>query len=172
MSSEPLNRNPERRPDRAALVIAAVLLVLAAVVAWDAGRITGGGAYARIGPQTIPYAIAICLAGLGLWTIIEAWRGDFPEREHQEAMPVLWIVAGLLVQLLTIRFIGFTIATGVLFALVARGFGERRFWISIPFGIVLSLIVWALFARGLSLSLPQGPLEDAITRLLIASRSA
>ncbi len=172
MSTEPLHRNPERRPDRAALVIALVLLVLAAVIAWDAGRVTGGGAYARIGPQTIPYAIAVCLAGLGLWTIIESWRGDFPEREHQEAMPVLWIVAGLLLQLLTIRFIGFTIATGALFALVARGFGERRFWISIPFGIVLSLIVWALFARGLSLSLPQGPLEDAITRLLIASRSA
>lgn len=172
MSSEPLHRNPERRPDRAALVIAAVLLVLAAVVAWDASRVTGGGAYARIGPQTIPYAIAICLAGLGLWTIIEAWRGDFPERDRQEAMPVLWIVGGLLVQLLTIRFIGFSIATGVLFALVARGFGERRFWISVPFGIVLAVAVWVIFARGLSLSLPQGPLEDALMNLLIGPRNA
>ena len=172
MSSDPRTSNPERRPDRAALVIALVLLVLAAVVAWDAGRITGGGAYARIGPQTIPYAIAICLAGLGLWTIVEAWRGDFPEREHQEAMPVLWIVAGLLIQLLTIRVIGFTIATGVLFALVARGFGERRFWISIPFGIVLALVVWVVFARGLSLTLPRGPLEDALMNLLTTPRAA
>ena len=165
MSTEPLHRNPERRPDRAALVIALVLLVLAAVIAWDAGRVTGGGAYARIGPQTIPYAIAVCLAGLGLWTIIEAWRGDFPEREHQEAMPVLWIVAALLLQLLTIRFIGFTIATGALFALVARGFGERRFWISIPFGIVLAGLIWLIFARGLSLTLPSGPVESAIATI-------
>lgn len=166
MSSEPLHHKPERRPDRAALVIAAVLLVLAAVVAWDASRIGGVVQYARIGPQTIPFAIAICLAGLGLWTIVEALRGDFPEREPQELRPVLWIVAGLLVQLLTIRYIGFSIATGLLFALVARGFGERRFWISIPFGIVLALAVWFVFARGLSLTLPAGPLENALIALL------
>lgn len=166
MSTEPLKTNPERRPDRAALVIAAVLLVLAAVVAWDASRVTGGGAYARIGPQTIPFVIAICLAGLGVWTIFEALRGDFPEREPQELRPVLWIVAGLLVQLLTIRFIGFSIATGLLFALVARGFDERRFWISVPAGIILSTIVWVIFARGLSLTLPHGPLEDALMSLL------
>ena len=55
MSSEPLQTKPERRPDRAALVIAVVLLILAAVVAWDASRVVGGGQYARIGPQTIPY---------------------------------------------------------------------------------------------------------------------
>ena len=172
MSTEPLQRKPERRPDRAALVIAAVLLLLAAIVAFDASRVGGGGQYARIGPQTIPYVIAICLAGLGFWTILEAIRGDFPEREHQELRPVLWIVAGLLIQLLTIRFVGFSIATGVLFALVARGFDERRFWISIPFGIVLALVVWVIFARGLSLTLPHGPLEDAIAALLAGPRTA
>jgi putative tricarboxylic transport membrane protein len=166
VSTEPLHHNSERRPDRAALVIAAVLIILGAVVAWDASRIAGGGAYARIGPQTIPYVIALCLAGLGIWTIFEALRGDFPEREHQEAMPVLWIVAGLLLQLLTIKLIGFSIATGLLFGLVARGFGERRFWISIPFGIVLSIAVWVIFARGLSLTLPHGPLEDALMSVL------
>jgi putative tricarboxylic transport membrane protein len=172
VSTEPLHRNPERRPDRAALVIAAALIVLGAIVAWDASRIGGGGAYARIGPQTIPYVIALCLGGLGLWTIFEAIRGDFPEREHQEAMPVLWIVAGLLLQLLTIKFIGFSIATGILFALVARGFGERRFWISIPMGIVISIVVWVIFARGLSLTLPHGPLEDVIAALLTGPRAA
>lgn len=167
MSSEPLHRNPQRRPDRAALAIAAVLLVLAGVVAWDASRIGGIVQYARIGPQTIPFVIAGCLAALGLWTIVEALRGDFPEREPQELRPVLWIVAGLLVQLLTIRFIGFSIATAILFALVARGFGERRFWISIPFGIVLATAVWFIFARGLSLTLPAGPLENALLSLFI-----
>ena len=172
MSTEPLNRNPERRPDWAALIIAAVLLILGIVVAWDASRLGGAAQYARIGPQTVPYAIAICLAGLAIWTAFESVHGDFPEREHQEALPVLWIVAGLLLQLVTIRFIGFSIATGLLFALVARGFGERRFWISIPFGIVLSLIVWVIFARGLSLTLPHGPVEDALTNLFLRQRSA
>lgn len=168
MSAEKLDMNRERRLDRAALPIAAFLLVLGAIVAWDASRLGGAAQYARIGPQTVPYVVAACLAGLGIWTIIEAFRGDFPEREHQEAWPVLWIVAGLLIQLLTIRWIGFSIATGAMFALVARGFDERRFWISLPAGIILSTIVWFIFARGLALTLPHGPLEDALTNLLNA----
>ena len=168
MSGAPLSRNPERRPDRAALVIAAILLVLAVTIAWDASRLGGAAQYARIGPQTIPYVIAFGLGGLGVWTIFEALRGDFPEREHQEMRPVLWIVGGLLAQLLTIRYIGFSIATGLMFALVARGFGERRLWLSLPAGILLSLVVWALFARGLSLTLPHGPLEDAVGSALTA----
>jgi putative tricarboxylic transport membrane protein len=153
VSSPELHRNSERRPDRAALAIAAILLVLAAIVAWDAAHIGGAAQYARIGPQTIPYAIAIGLAGLGLWTIVEALRGEFPEREPQEARPVLWIVGGLL-------------ATGLMFGLVARGFGERRLWLSIPAGIVFAAIVWLAFARGLALTLPSGPLEHVLGDLL------
>src|SRR5690606_29355744 len=108
-----------RRPDVAALVIAAALAVLGAVIAWDASRLGTGGAYARIGPQTIPYVVAICLGLLAVWTVIEALRGDFPEREPQELAPVAWIVGGLLAQLILIRFVGFSIATAILFALTA-----------------------------------------------------
>ena len=168
MSDTELTTAPQRRPDRAALAIAAGLLLLAIVVAFDASRTGGGGQYARIGPQTIPYVIAGCLAGLGIWSILEALRGDFPEREPQELRPVLWIVGGLVVQLLLIRLIGFSIATGLMFGLVARGFGERRLWIAIPAGILLSALVWLLFARGLSLTLPAGPLEHALGQALQA----
>jgi putative tricarboxylic transport membrane protein len=153
---------PRRRPQRAALVIAAGLFVLAAVIWWDASRLGGVVTYARIGPQTVPYAIALCLAGLGVWTIFEAIRGDFPEREHQEVQPVLWIVGGLLIQLLVLRTVGFSLATGVMFACVAFGFGERRVWLSLPAGILLSAAVWLLFAKGLALTLPEGPPEAAL----------
>jgi putative tricarboxylic transport membrane protein len=164
--SEPMaHSEAKRRPDRAALVIAAGLVVLGGIVAWDASRMGTGGAYARIGPQTIPFVIAICLVGLGIWTAFEAWRGDFPEREPQELQPVLWIVGGLLAQLVLIRFTGFSIATGLLFGFVARGFGERRLWLSIPAGILISAAVWFLFARGLQLTLPAGPPEQALTAL-------
>jgi putative tricarboxylic transport membrane protein len=33
---------------------------------------------------------------------------------------------------------------------------------TIPIGIVFGLILWVIFARGLQLSLPQGPLERLI----------
>jgi len=164
---EPMAHSSDRRrPDRAALVIAAALFALAILVAWDASRLGAGGAYARIGPQTIPYVIAICLAGLSGWTVIAAYRGDFPEREHQDFAPILWIVGGLLAQLALIKLVGFSIATGILFAMTTRGFGERRLWLTLPVGIIFATLVWLLFARGLSLTLPAGPLEHAITSAL------
>lgn len=155
--------NKQRRPDWAALVIAAGLFVLALVIAWDASRLGSGGTYARIGPQTIPYVIALCLGGLAVWTVIAAYRNDFPEREPQELAPVLWIVGGLVAQMALIKFTGFSIATGILFAMTARAFGARRLWFTIPVGILLSGLVWLIFARALSLTLPTGPLELALT---------
>lgn len=61
--------------------------------------------------------------------------------------------------MLLLNTLGFSIATGILFALTARGFGKRKLWLTVPIGIVFSFIVWAIFAKLLQLSLPAGPLE-------------
>ncbi len=156
--------NKQRRPDWAALVIAAGLMALALLVAWDASRLGAGGAYARIGPQTIPYAIAICLAGLAVWTIIAAYRHDFPEREQQDFPPVLWIVGGLIAQMALIKYAGFSIATGVLFAMTARGMGRVSLPLALLSGILISAFVWFVFARLLQLTLPAGPPEHLLTQ--------
>ncbi|HVK91138.1 MAG TPA: tripartite tricarboxylate transporter TctB family protein [Mycoplana sp.] len=148
-----------RRPDGAALVIAVVLAAIAAVIFWDVSRLTGAAGYSQVGPTTVPYAIACCLIALALWTGVEAWRNDFPEREHQQVGPVVWIVGGLAAQMLLLKVAGFSIATGLLFAMTAAGFGKRKLWLSIPVGIVLSFAVWVIFAKLLQLSLPTGPLE-------------
>jgi putative tricarboxylic transport membrane protein len=155
----------ERRPDRAALVIAIGLLALAATVAWDSSRLGTGGAYARIGPQTIPYVVAICLAGLAAWTAIEAWRGDFPVREQQDRQPILWIVGGLLIQMLLIRWVGFSVATAILFAMTARAFARVNLPIALVSGLLISAAVWFVFARLLQLTLPAGPLEHLVDQL-------
>ncbi|MGE6781526.1 tripartite tricarboxylate transporter TctB family protein [Ensifer adhaerens] len=148
-----------RRPDRAALFIAAVLAAIAGIIFWDVSRLTGAAGYSQVGPTTVPYAIACCLLGLAIWTAIEAFRGDFPERERQEVAPVIWIVGGLAAQMLLLNIAGFSIATGILFALTARGFGKRKLWFSLPLGIVVCFAVWVIFAKLLQLSLPAGPLE-------------
>lgn len=151
---------PERRrPDRAALVIAPVLFILAAVIWWDAGRLAEMSNYSRIGPATVPHVVAIGLALLAVWTAFEAWRGDFPEREPVEVKPVVMIVAGLAAQMLLLKTAGFSIATGALFALTAFGFGRRKLWISLPIGIAFSFAVYIVFGRFLQLSLPAGPIE-------------
>lgn len=171
--SEPVApETAKRRPDVAALIIAAALAILGAVIALDASRLGAGGAYARIGPQTIPYAIAICLGFLAVWTVVEAMRGDFPEREKQEVAPVLWIVGGLIAQLAFIKFVGFSIATAILFAMTARGFSRVSLPRALVIGLVLSTLIWFVFARLLALTLPTGPLEHLIIDLPTAKPPA
>jgi putative tricarboxylic transport membrane protein len=152
----------QRRPDWAALVIAAILAILAGVIFFDVSRLRDVGGYSQVGPATVPDWIAFGLVGLAIWTVFAAFRGDFPEREKQEIKPVVWIVAGLAAQMLLIRTAGFSIATGVLFGLTAAGFGAKKIWISIPIAIVICLFIWWLFAVVLQLSLPNGPLEDFV----------
>jgi putative tricarboxylic transport membrane protein len=149
----------KRRPDWAALIIALCLFAVAAVMLWDVSHMKAVAQYARIGPATVPTAVALGLIALGIWTAFEAWHGDFPEREHQEIAPVIWVVAGLAGQMLLLKTAGFSIATGVLFALTARGFGLRKLWLSLPAGIALSFVVWVIFSQLLQLLLPAGPLE-------------
>jgi putative tricarboxylic transport membrane protein len=148
-----------RRPDRAALLIALGLAVAALVIFWNAARLGGGASYARIGPTVFPYAIGSGLLALAVGTALKAWRGGLPEREPIDVPPVLWIVGGLAAQMLTIAIVGFSIATGILFALTARGFGRGPLWFTVPVGIALSFAIYFVFTRFLQLSLPVGPLE-------------
>ncbi|MBB3950398.1 tripartite tricarboxylate transporter TctB family protein [Aureimonas jatrophae] len=160
--THPVSTQDERRPDRAALLIGVALGILGALVLLDAQSVRGG-AYARIGPATFPTVIGAFLVILSVWTMISAWRGRFPEREPSDTAPVVWIVAGLALQLLLLHPAGFSIATGILFALTARAFGKRKLWISLPAGILFSLAIWLLFTQVLRLALPAGPLEQLFT---------
>jgi len=155
---DPIDTPSHRRPDRAAMAIGVALLVLGLLVGWDASHV-GGGAYARVGPATVPYLISAVLVALSIWTMVEAWRGDFPEREHDEFAPIVWIVGGLAAQLILLNTAGFSIATGLLFAATARAFGRRKLWMTIPIGILLCFAIWILFTQVLRLALPAGPLE-------------
>src|SRR5690606_30995444 len=128
--AEPSTR--ERRPDRAALAIAVALAAVSGVVFWNTSRLGGAASYARIGPTAFPFTIAAGLMLAAIGTAVKAWRGGFPVRERDELQPILWIVGGLTVQMLSISTVGFSLATGLLFAATARGFGRGPLWMTIP----------------------------------------
>lgn len=152
----------KRRPDVAALVIAFILAAVAIAIAWSTAYGNDVTSYSPVGPKTVPYVVSAGLFVLAVWTVISALNGDFPEREHQEIAPMAWIIGGLAIQMLTMKTAGFSLATGLLFAATARGFGYRKFWISVPVGIVFAFAIFVVFARGLQLSLPSGWLEQFI----------
>jgi hypothetical protein len=80
----------ERRPDRAALVIAVLLGGLAAVIAIGTYNMQQGVAsYSRVGPRAFPYVIAACIGLIALATLRAALRGEFPVREKDEIKPIL-----------------------------------------------------------------------------------
>ena len=151
-----------RRPDGAALLIAVILAVIAGVIIWQTALMRVPPIQAKIGPTVFPYVIAGGLALLSIGTAISAFRHGFPERTPDNFGPMLWILGGLVGQLLLLSIAGFSIATGVLFALTAKGFGRGPLWQTLPIGIVFSFIIWFIFSRGLQLSLPMGPLERLV----------
>lgn len=151
-----------RRPDGAALFTAAALALLGAVILWDSARLPADTGYSGVGPADVPRLIAIGLILLGGWTAIDGFRSAADTPPPQQALPVLWIIGGLGAQLVLLGFVGFSIATGLLFACTARAFGYRRLLIALPIGILACLAVYGLFDRVLQLNLPTGPLETAI----------
>jgi putative tricarboxylic transport membrane protein len=154
--------NSSRRPDGAALVIAVILAAIAAVIFWQTSQMRVPPIQARIGPTVFPYVVASALVLLSIGTAISAIRRGFPERSDDNYVPIFWIVGGLVAQLLLLSTIGFSIATGILFAFTAKAFGRGPLWLTIPIGSVFAFIVWFIFAKGLQLSLPAGPLEKLI----------
>lgn len=155
-------QNLSRRPDGAAFVIALVLAVIAAIIIWQTSMMRVPPIQARVGPTVFPYVIAAGLILLSIGTAVSAFRGQFPAREKDNYGPMLWIIAGLLGQILLIGWAGFSIGTAVLFAFTAKAFGRGPLWQTIPIGFVLAFVIWFIFSRGLQLALPMGPIERLI----------
>jgi putative tricarboxylic transport membrane protein len=151
-----------RRPDGAAFVIALLLAALGALLIWDGARIPIKAGYAGVGSGDVPKVIGACLIGLAIWTAIAAWRGAFEPRPRQRIPPLLWIIAGLSLQLILLNIAGFAIASGTLFACTAAAFGKRQLLLTLPVGIVFALGVYGIFDGLLKLNLPGGPLERLI----------
>jgi len=149
----------DARPDVATLAIGIALAILAAVVFFETRAMPVAGQYARVGPTTAPYVISAFLAALAVAHVLSAFRNAAPARDRDRLAPMLWIVGGLVLQMLLLKPVGFSIATGFLFACAARGFGRGPLWMTVPLGIAISLAIWLVFAGLLKLSLPAGPLE-------------
>lgn len=166
LEGEPGHRpGSPRRADASGLAVAGGLVLLAAVLVWDAARLPEVRGYAGMGPGDTPRAVAAGLLLLGLWAGWEALRAPSEPAPPQDIPAVLWILGGLGLQLALLRSAGFSVASGLLFAAVAAAFGRRRLWATIPIGILFALAVFGVFALLLELSLPAGPLERLVFRL-------
>jgi putative tricarboxylic transport membrane protein len=161
-SAQPISMSSVQRRthiDIAGIVIAAILLALAGLVWWDMTKLQLLSPY-DVGPKAMPVIVSVGLALLAIGNGISAFRGDLPARDSLDWKPITLILGGLacLITLIAIGG-GFMIGTAILFATTSAAFGRRAFLTDLLIGAVLAVIIYLLFAKLLTLSLPAGPLE-------------
>lgn len=154
------------------LILAAAVVLFGAAVVWQATRIRLTPAYSLVGPRVIPYIVGAGLLLVGVWLAVEALigRSGGPSAESEDADPTLptdWRTVGLLavpliVYALLIEPAGFVVASALLYLGAAFAMGSRRIARDAAVGVVLALLLFVGFTRGLDLDLPPGLLDGIL----------
>lgn len=152
------------RPNGAAFAIALGLAALGALLIWQGVVIPDKGGYAGIGSGAAPKAVGAVLILLALAHLYTGAKTTALPHDHQNWRAIGWILAGLLAQLFLLKPLGFTIASGILFACTARAMGYRNIAVALAAGMILAFGVYGVFDGLLKLNLPAGWLEHTIYR--------
>src|SRR4051812_3190285 len=161
-----MNGQTTRRVDPAGIVIVVLLLATAGVLFWDASQLTLTSTYG-MGPQAMPRVIGAGLVLLAIANLVMTLKGELPERESADPKAILLILGGLAALIALIGLGGgFIPATAILFATTSAAFGRRAFLTDLAIGAGLGLIVFLLFDKLLTPSLPAGPIERLLSLLL------
>lgn len=150
-------------PDRAGIVVSLILLGLAGML-WRETQAMNGVVTYGVGPTAALKVVGIGLAILAVLTLISAFRGKGGGKpEPMDARPVLIIMAACIAMIAGIYFgAGYILSTMVLFAATATAFGRRKIHVDLAIGFAVAVVIYLLFSKILTLTLPQGPLERLI----------
>jgi putative tricarboxylic transport membrane protein len=121
--------------------------------------VRGGG---RFFPAMVGAGLALIAAAL----LVEARRRRVtqppPAPDIGNVRGVAWIGLGTILTLVFLERAGFVVASTLLFALTARGFGSLRWIRDLAIGLAFALAVYLIFTRGLTLALPSGLLQGLL----------
>ena len=145
--------------------VAVAVLALAGIIVWQAGTIPSP-LYAQLGPRVAPYIVGAGLAILGAALLVAAltrrWRAE-PEEDGAPDLPALaWLSAGLVLNVLLIQPLGFVLASTILFAFVARGFGSTRWLRNAAIGLAIALLAFVGFEKVLGIHVGAGILDGVL----------
>jgi putative tricarboxylic transport membrane protein len=134
----------------------------ATTIATDAG-------YSGVGPNFLPWLVAVFLTVCGGLLVREAITGGYRDAEAPEGAEhghwpgFAWVSAGLLANAALITTIGFILSCGLCFVLAVQGFrsaeGQRRsawrgWLVSAAVGIAIAAPVYWMFTQLLAINLP------------------
>lgn len=148
-----------RIPNRPTAVIAVVLFAIAFITYWDASHMKMRATYG-MSASAASYFVAILFVALAIGHLISAFKPSDIEAENADWMAAGWIglaLAGLIGSIWLGG--GFILGSTLLFALTARAFGRKALLVDLCLGAFISVLVFLIFNKLLTLALPQGPLE-------------
>ena len=147
--------------------------VIALSVAFGIGliEIDSVGGYSGLSPRFMPTLVALGLLVCGVMILVNAVRGRFVAGDDEleasgEALPLsptagidlLWLIAGLLLHMILIGWVGFIAASTLLMVFVARGYGSRRPIRDALVALAVTVPIWVLFSQVMGISLPLLPI--------------
>jgi putative tricarboxylic transport membrane protein len=159
----------ESAAQRRQALIGAGALLLGALMAWGATGISSVAGYAGVGPNFVPWVVALSLLACGGMLIWEAASGGWRELEEPSGAvqgdwrALAWVVGGLAANALLLERVGFIIACTTCFMLAVRGLrssegkphgGTRGLAIDAVTGMLIAAPAFWLFTKVLGISLP------------------
>jgi putative tricarboxylic transport membrane protein len=153
-------RGSGRRPAWGETAVGLGVLILAAVVAWQASLIPTA-TYATVPPHVIPWFATAMLAVLGALLTLQGLRGGWEKEEHGafHLWGLAWLLAGLALNVALIGIVGFILASTVLFVCTATAFGSRNVLRDAALGFALALVCYVGFDRVLGYRIGTGLVE-------------
>ena len=142
------------------------LLLYAGLALWQVWQIPVSPLYAKVGPTIFPYITVAGLAALAVLLMLQAARGGWQPADEAEVRldwhAIAFVVAGLVANVALIGLLGFTLASTLLFALVAHGFGSRTPVRNAAIGFAIALIAYFGFAKALGVNIGAGLIEGLL----------
>jgi putative tricarboxylic transport membrane protein len=142
------------------------------VVLVDAARIpTDFTQRGPVGPAAVPVVIGVALLVLAVLLALDVLRGGHGESETGEDVDlshgsdwrtVLLLIGAFLANAVLIERVGWPISGAVLFWGAAYALGSRHLVRDPLIAVVVSVVTYLVFARGLGIGLPAGVLEGIL----------
>ena len=144
-------------------------LTLGALLAAGATQISAEAGYAGVGPNFLPWRVAVALMLCGGFLVGEARSGGFREMEEPSGAAsgcwrgFAWVSAGILANAALITTLGFILSCALCFVLAVRGFkaaegrpdrSPKAWLVDALIGIAIAAPVDWMFTQLLAISLP------------------
>ena len=160
---------PSVLAQRQQLLIGVGTIVVAGVMAVGAWFIPAAAGYAGVGPNFLPWVVAIVLLLCGGLLVWHAIHGGYRDMDAPSGAPkgdwraLVWVSAGVLANAALITTIGFVFSCALSFTLAVRGLrlsegrpagSARQTLIDAATGIAISAPVFWLLRQLLAINLP------------------